>query len=383
MSDREAKMVGQIVPLLTGPGELKDKLRLVANRLLQGADCDAIEIALFPTDSERATSSRTTAGVYGDLLEELDRDEDDELFDPASLKPFLERVQKPIVLDDIQGDERLSVKHRELVSKAGLRSAILMPMLWRDGALGSFAVGSKRLAAFTARDVEFFTAIAAQVTAIVRMETLVEELQTSSERLAGAHNESVMLLAAAAEAHDRTTGLHLQGIRELTELLARELGYSEADATELGMAAVLHDIGKIRVPGEILARPGRLSAEEWELMKRHTVWGVEFLSGRPDFELAATIARCHHEQWDGSGYPAGLVGEEIPEPATIVAVADSFDAMTHDRPYRAGRSVTEALQEIVDCSGSQFNPRVVRALVRVDEAGLLVDKHSQSSERAA
>ncbi len=98
-------------------------------------------------------------------------------------------------------------------------------------------------------------------------------------------------------------------------------------------------------------------------MKQHAVWGHEFLAGRPAFELAATIARSHHERWDGSGYPDGLSGEDIPEGATIVAVADSLDAMTNNRPYRAGRSVAAAVREISACSGSQFSPKVVEALV--------------------
>ena len=381
MSDREAKMVGQIVPLLTRPGDLDEKLRLVAQRLVDGADCDAVNIVLFPANRWQEKAARTAAGVAQELLRELDSEQRAELLDPVALKKLLERVRRPIMMDDLQGDERLTPAYRALMAKAGLRSGLVVPMLWQDSALGSLSVASKRAGAFTARDAEFFTAVAVQVTAIVRMETLVEELQTSSVRLAEAHSETVMLLAAAAEAHDRTTGLHLQGIRTLTEALARELGYSDEGAVELGLASVLHDIGKIRVPGEILARPGRLSPEEWELMQRHTVWGVEFLSGRSDFGLASTIARCHHEQWDGSGYPDGLVGEEIPEPATIVSVADSFDAMTHDRPYKAGRSIDQALAEIVDCSGSQFSPRVVDALVRVNEAGLL--ERARFTEKAA
>jgi HD-GYP domain-containing protein (c-di-GMP phosphodiesterase class II) len=100
-------------------------------------------------------------------------------------------------------------------------------------------------------------------------------------------------------------------------------------------------------------------------MKHHTTWGAEFLAGRPGFELAATIARSHHERWDGGGYPDGLAGEAIPESAAIVAVADSFDAMTSDRPYRTARSVAAAMREIAACSGKQFSPSVVHALARL------------------
>jgi len=103
------------------------------------------------------------------------------------------------------------------------------------------------------------------------------------------------------------------------------------------------------------------------LMKQHTLWGSEFLAGQQGFELAAAVARNHHERWDGSGYPSGLAGDEIPEAAQITSVADAFDAMTNDRPYRLGRPADEAIREIVACSGTQFSPRVVDALVRLAE----------------
>jgi HD-GYP domain-containing protein (c-di-GMP phosphodiesterase class II) len=106
-------------------------------------------------------------------------------------------------------------------------------------------------------------------------------------------------------------------------------------------------------------------------MKHHTVWGAEFLSGRDGFRLAATVARSHHERWDGGGYPDGLAGEAIPLAAAIVTVADSFDAMTHDRPYRAGRGLDEAMVEIKACAGAQFSPIVVAALERLHARGSL------------
>jgi putative nucleotidyltransferase with HDIG domain len=180
-----------------------------------------------------------------------------------------------------------------------------------------------------------------------------------------------MLLAAAAEAHDETTGHHLQNVRATTEALARELGYSDEDAKELGLAAVLHDIGKIRVPDIVLATADGLTHQEWGVMKRHTAWGEEFLKDRPGFELPATIARSHHEHWDGSGYPDGLAGEAIPEAATIVGVADAFDAMISDRPYRPARSVAAALREIAACSGKQFSPKVVKAIARLRKRKML------------
>jgi HD-GYP domain-containing protein (c-di-GMP phosphodiesterase class II) len=117
------------------------------------------------------------------------------------------------------------------------------------------------------------------------------------------------------------------------------------------------------------------------VLKQHSVWGAEFLKGREGFELAAVVARWHHESWDGSGYPDGLSGEEIPEAVTIGTVADAFDAMVSDRPYRAGRPVSAAVDEVLRCRGRQFSPPVVDALVRLHERGEL--SAMESGSRAA
>ena len=380
-ADHAATMLGEIVPLLTSPGELNDKLQLVAHRLAVGAGYDGVHFEVLRHLSEAPAGQSAFAQVPEELVEAWNREQ--RQFEAHPLREIMERTRRPIILDDAQHDQRLTDAERELLRAAGLRSALLAPMFWQNELLGHLAVASKREAAFGPRDAEFLMAVATQVTAIVRMATLVEELQSTSDRLEEAHTEMVMLLAAAAEAHDRTTGQHLQNVRAIAEALAADLGHSKEQSKEIGLAAVLHDIGKVRVPDSILASVGRLSEGEWELLKRHTVWGEEFLKGRPGFELAATIARSHHERWDGSGYPDGLADEAIPEAATIVAVADSFDAITSDRPYRAARSVAAAVQEIVACSGKQFSPRVVRALVRLHKRKMLPRLHRHAPEEKA
>jgi putative two-component system response regulator len=248
-------------------------------------------------------------------------------------------------------------------------------MLWQGDAVGMLAVGSKQERAFSARDAQLLTAVANQVTAIVRM-------ATTSSQLERAQAETVIMLAAAAEAHDHTTGRHLQRVRAISEGLARELGYSEQAAADLGLAAVLHDIGKIRVPDALLSSANRLDTDEWLVMQQHTIWGAEFLRGRPGFELAAEVAAAHHERWDGEGYPHGLAGEAIPEAAMIVAVADSFDAITNDRPYRNGRAAPLAMREIQSGAGTQFSPKVVDALARLYLRGAL-PLDDEDDQRAA
>jgi PAS domain S-box-containing protein/diguanylate cyclase (GGDEF)-like protein len=367
--DRAARVVGEIVPLLTHPGDLNEKLRLVGHRLSIGAGYDAVNFILFSPLTDRLAAKTTFARVPQEIVDAWSRTLEPDRDDP--IQQILDRTRRPLILDDPQNDERLAESQRNMLRQAGFRSVLITPMVWQEEVVGTLSVVSKREAAFTPRDAQFLTAVATQVTAIVRMSTLVDQLQVTSTRLSEAQEEAVLLLAASAEAHDQTTGWHLQNVRAVTEALARELGQDEAQARELGLAAVLHDIGKIRVPDTVLASSGQLQQEEWELMTHHTTWGAQFLAGRAGFELATTIARSHHERWDGTGYPDGLAAEAIPEAATIVSVSDSFDAMIHDRPYRRGRSVERAVQEIVDCSGSQFSPRVVQALARLYAAGKL------------
>jgi diguanylate cyclase (GGDEF)-like protein/PAS domain S-box-containing protein len=380
-ADYAAKMLGEIVPLLTSPGELNDKLELVAHRLAVGAGYEAVNFQVFSDSSQAPTGQNTFARVPGELVEAWNRER--RQFEAHPLREIIERTRRPIILDDIQNDQRLTDAERELLRTAGLRSALLAPMFWQNELLGHLAVASKREAAFGPRDAQFLMAVATQATPIVRMATLVEELQSASDRLVQARTETVILLAASAEAHDHTTGLHLENVRAITEALARELDYREEDAKELGLAAVLHDIGKIRVPDSLLISTGTLADEEWELMKHHTTWGAEFLAGRPGFELAATIARSHHERWDGGGYPDGLSGDAIPEAATIVAVADAFDAITSDRPYRPRRSVAAAMQEIMAYSGKQFSPRAVQALVQLHKRKMLPYPRQHAPEERA
>jgi diguanylate cyclase (GGDEF)-like protein/PAS domain S-box-containing protein len=390
-SERAAKMVGEIVPLLTSPGDLNDKLRLVAHRLSTGGGYNGVSFLVFQQPSrapgaqntlaQTPAAQNTFAKVADDIVEAWTNAQRQAKDIP--LRRILQRTRHPIILDDPQHDRRLAGEQRELLRAAGLRTALVAPMIWQNELIGTLSVASKREAAFGPRDAEFLMTVATQVTAIVRMSTLVEELQSVSDHLVQAHTETVMLLAASAEAHDHATGLHLENVRAITEALAHELDYGEEEAKELGLAAVLHDIGKVRVPDFLLNSTGALADEEWELMKHHTTWGAEFLAGRPGFELAATIARSHHEHWDGSGYPDGLTTEAIPVAATIVAVADSFDAMTSDRPYRAARSVAAAMREIVACSGKQFSPRVVQALVRLHRRRQLPYPRQRAPEEKA
>jgi hypothetical protein len=367
-----------LIPLLASPGDVRSKLTLIGNRLASACGYDGVRIAIFgPPLLTSLVASDPNAAAAG-------LPQDDPLLTEQPLRALLEATHGPVIVDDMSADARFSPGIRATLSRGELHAALVVPMLWHDDVIGSIGAARKVRASFTPADAQLLATVAGQITAIVMMASLVDSLQQTSERVLEAQAETVLMLAAVAEAHDRTTGLHLVSIRRLTEALAVQLGYDDHRVHELGLAAVLHDIGKVSVPRHLLSTAGRLAREDWEVMKQHTVWGEEFLAGRAGFSLAAMVARTHHERWDGAGYPDGLAADQIPEEAAIVTVADSFDAMTDDRPYRVGLSVHQALAEIVANRGTQFSPRVVDALLRLADAGVL-DAQPQEivSSRAA
>jgi putative nucleotidyltransferase with HDIG domain len=176
------------------------------------------------------------------------------------------------------------------------------------------------------------------------------------------HLETIAALARSMEAKDYYTGGHTERVSEVAVALAERLGYTgaELDAVEIG--ALLHDIGKIGIPERILHKPGPLDDEEWKVMKEHPVISEYILSEVDLHPTVLQVARSSHERMDGKGYPDGLAGEAIPLPARIVLVADAFDALTSDRPYRSARTVSAAMEELRAHAGTQFCPQVISAL---------------------
>lgn len=198
-------------------------------------------------------------------------------------------------------------------------------------------------------------------------ETLEEMVDIRTRELEVARVQILERLAIAAEYHDPETGAHTRRVGEDCERIAAALGLSYETVERIRCSAPLHDVGKIGVHDSILRKPGPLTNEEYEAMKMHTVIGQQILSGSgiPLLDMAADIALSHHECWDGSGYPYGISGEQISLAARIVAVADVFDSLTHERPYKSAWANFDALKEIEALVGTKFDPRVVKAFMRV------------------
>jgi putative nucleotidyltransferase with HDIG domain len=192
----------------------------------------------------------------------------------------------------------------------------------------------------------------------------LETEKKHAEQVSSLHLRTIEALALAIEAKDETTGEHLQRVRVYAMALAKELGLSEDETEALRAASVLHDIGKLAVPEHIISKPGKLTPEEFEKMKIHPIVGAEILEQVHFPYPVVPIVRAHHEKWDGSGYPYGLAGEEIPIGARILAAVDCLDALASDRQYRKALPLNEAMAKVVDDSGKSFDPKVVAILRR-------------------
>jgi len=205
------------------------------------------------------------------------------------------------------------------------------------------------------------------VQAIVINARDVSDRVQAEEKAREAQLEVLARLAAAGEARDDDTGQHTRRVGELAARIAEALGLSCDEVELIRLAAPLHDVGKIGIPDSILRKPRALTADEFAIMQTHTLIGAEMLAdgATRHIRMAETIARSHHEWWNGGGYPDGLVGEAIPLPARIVAVADVFDALTHARPYRGAWKRDRVIAELRRKTGTHFEPRVVEAFLEV------------------
>lgn len=192
--------------------------------------------------------------------------------------------------------------------------------------------------------------------------TVLEEMvHHRTQELNQSRLEVVRRLGRAAEYRDNETGLHIIRMSRYAALMAASLGWSDADCELLLHASPMHDIGKIGIPDHILLKPGKFEPDEWEVMKRHAQMGADILSDGDSvlMQLARDIALTHHEKWDGSGYPNGLAGTDIPQAGRIVAVADVFDALTSSRPYKKAWPVEDAVRLLQEQSGRHFDPEII------------------------
>ncbi|MGH2845451.1 MAG: HD domain-containing phosphohydrolase, partial [Thermoleophilaceae bacterium] len=238
------------------------------------------------------------------------------------------------------------------------RCEVDVPVVVGGRPWGAISVQSTEPDAFDEEDVRLLRAVADQLGAALRSTMLYEQLER-------AYLGTAEALAAALEAKDSYTAAHSRSLVERAEAVGQAMGMAEGEVRSLRYAAALHDIGKLAVPEAILSKPGPLTADELAVVQRHTIVGEQILARIEFLADVRPIVRSAHERWDGGGYPDGLAGEEIPLGARIVFACDTYDAMTTDRPYRDALPPEQARAELRRVAGTQLDPRVVEALLRV------------------
>lgn len=249
------------------------------------------------------------------------------------------------------------ISRRGFQPHPGLKDAIYSPIRFGDEIIGVIGLINKQDGDFNQKDLQLLLTLANQASGVINAARLFVDLQAS-------YFSTVQALSAAIDAKDPYTRGHSGRVVGYCRMIAGGMGYSKAEMEAIEIAAYLHDIGKIGIDERILQKPRTLSAREYEVVKSHSTISAKILGGVAFLRDALPIVRHHHEHYDGCGYPDGLTGERIPLGARIISVADSFDAMTSDRPYRQALSSERALEELKTCAGAQFDPNVVDAFIK-------------------
>jgi PAS domain S-box-containing protein/putative nucleotidyltransferase with HDIG domain len=283
------------------------------------------------------------------------------------------QTRQPLIVNDYHTWEHHSSQYDHLP----FTGAAEVPMLYRGELIGVLVVNEigTMTRQFTEADVRLLSLFAAQAAGAVHNARLFEEtrqlfsdLQRSNVELTRAYDTTLEGWSRALELRDAETEGHTLRVTQIAETLARSMGISEEDLSHVRRGALLHDIGKMGIPDSILLKPGPLTDEEWVIMRKHPVYAYNLLSPIDYLKPALDIPYTHHEKWDGTGYPRGLKGEQIPLAGRIFAVADVWDALTSDRPYRPAWPKEKALKHIQEQAGKHFDPEVVSVFLGTDWA---------------
>ena len=261
----------------------------------------------------------------------------------------------PLILEDTIRDPRY--KTSPDTPESDIKSSVCLPIIHRDKVIGVLNLNTiKEYRKFDERDIEIINKV---------MPILADIIETGllEERIDLLNREILISLVEAIEMRDPYTRGHSEEVAELATLLGKALNLSREDLRLLEIAGYIHDIGKLKIPDRILMKPEKLNDEEWEIMKLHPVWGFEMLGKITALIGIDKIVRHHHERWDGNGYPDGLKGEEIPFLSRVLALADSFQAMTSDRPYRNALTIPGAIEELRRERDRQFDGRLVDVFI--------------------
>jgi PAS domain S-box-containing protein/putative nucleotidyltransferase with HDIG domain len=258
--------------------------------------------------------------------------------------------------------------HRDLLKAEDIAAYFAVPLITKGQVVGVLEICHRTPLNPNVEWLDFLSTMAGQTAIAIENVHMFENLQKSTDELELAYDATIEGWSRALDLRDKETEGHTQRVTGMSVKLARMFGLSESDLVKVRWGALLHDIGKMGVPDNILLKPGSLTDEEWVVMKKHPALAYEMLLPIRYLQGALDIPYCHHEKWDGSGYPRGLKGEQIPLSARIFAVVDVWDALISDRPYRPAWSKEKAREHIQSGGGTHFDPQVLDAFLKIEEA---------------
>ena len=352
------KALSEIDQAILSSFDLQFSLKIFLNQVVSRLGVDAANVMLFSSISQNlesvvGTGFRTNAFEHRQLrLGEGN----------AGLAALERRIVHIPHLEGQPDNPRLA---KALVGE-GFTSYYGVPLIAKGQVMGVLEIFHRSQLERDAEWLNFLNILAGQAAIAIDSAKLFESLQSSNTELALAYDATIEGWSRALDLRDKETEGHSQRVAQLTVQLAKAMGIKNSELVQIRRGALLHDIGKMGIPDSILLKPDELTEKEWEIMKQHPVHAVNMLGSLMYLKDALDIPYSHHEKWDGSGYPRGLKGEEIPLAARIFAVADVYDALTSNRPYRKAWTKAEALQYIREQSGKHFDPTIVDAFFNLD-----------------
>jgi HD-GYP domain-containing protein (c-di-GMP phosphodiesterase class II) len=350
---KELKLMHKISKEAAGVTNLDRTLQLIVDEACKAFEASIGSILLIDPETEELMVE-AARGLDMDRLKNV------RVKIGERISGWVAEFKEPLLVVDVENDERFAMRSNE---KYFNKSLIAAPISCHDEFLGVININNKKTKAiFTEHDLDLLVAIAEQAGIIISNAETYRRLQE-------VYLNTVSALTEAIDTRDHYTKNHSEHVTKYAMCIGREMGLDEKRMEILNNASKLHDIGKIGVHDYILMKPGKLTNEEWEEIKLHSLKGVKILQPLTFLNGSIDAIRSHHERYDGGGYPDGKKEEEIPLEARIMAVADSFDAMTTERPYRKALSIDEAKEEIIRNKGTQFDPQAVDAFLRC------LDKH--------
>lgn len=351
---REITLLYDTAERITSCLDLKEVARLVLEEAMKFIDGTWLSVKLFNDDSKRLEIIAASGKEYHHKT----------ILSPAKgIEEYVFAAGKGEIVNDVESDPR----YIYIEDSARISSLICSPLKIKDRAIGTINISSENLVNYAAEHLKLLNTLASQAASAIENARLYEELRETFFAV-------VYALAETIEKRDPYTGGHTKRVTDYSLAIGEEIGLKEDEMTSLRLAATLHDIGKIGVKDSVLLKEGKLTDEEFEAIKMHSLYGEQILRYVHQMKDVIPGVKHHHEKYNGRGYPDNLKGEEINITARIIGVADTFDAMTTDRPYRKGLSLEAAFEELRKCSGTQFDPHIVNAFFKVYEKGKLILK---------